>query len=99
MILRNFPLSKYIFSVAFFALAFSLNVQAEHEETHAVNPHEQTAKKFDAGKMIIEHISDAHDWHIMDWSGHPVSLPLPVILYTDKGMDFFMSSKFEHGHA
>ena len=106
MILRKFPLLKHIFSVAFFAFAFSFNLKAEQEETHApaatehaAEGHKTAPKKFDAGKMIIEHISDAHDWHIMDIGGHPVSLPLPVILYTDKGFDFFMSSKFEHGHA
>ncbi len=106
MILHKFSLLKYTFSVAFFALAFSFNALAQHEETHATEATEHVAEghdagpeKFDAGKMIIEHISDAHDWHIMDVGGHPVSIPLPVILYSNKGLDLFMSSKFEHGHA
>lgn len=53
--------------------------------------------KFDAGKMITEHISDSHEWHL--WGDHhnPTSIPLPVILYTDKGLDVFMSSAFHHG--
>ena len=58
------------------------------------NNHE-TDKKFNAGELIIEHISDAHDWHIV---GH-LSIPLPVILYSsDKGIECFMSSKFNHGN-
>lgn len=51
-------------------------------------------KNFDAGKMIMHHIADDHFWHIV---GH-VSVPLPVILYTDKGMEFFMSSHFNDEH-
>lgn len=46
--------------------------------------------------MIMHHIADAHDFHILDWKGHPVSIPLPVILYTDKGLVAFMSSAFRH---
>jgi F-type H+-transporting ATPase subunit a len=52
--------------------------------------------KMDPGKLIMEHIADAHDWHLF---GH-TAIPLPVIIYTkSKGVTFFMSSKFEHGHA
>ena len=53
-------------------------------------------EKFNAGKLIMEHIGDAHSWHL--W-GH-TSLPLPIILWTDKGMEFFSSSKLmnEHHH-
>nr|MBA3901025.1 F0F1 ATP synthase subunit A [Bacteroidota bacterium] len=55
---------------------------------------------FNAGKMIINHIKDAHDWHIMDVAGHPISIPLPIIIYSpEKGLDIFMSGKFDHGHA
>lgn len=56
-------------------------------------------EKFKPGKMIIEHIRDAHDWHICDVGGHPVSISLPVILYSKEGLEIFSSSKFEHGHA
>ncbi|PCH96077.1 MAG: ATP synthase F0 subunit A [Bacteroidetes bacterium] len=57
-------------------------------------------EKFDAGKLILEHISDAHDWHLWDWAGHPVSIPLPIIIYDSKrGLSFFSSSRFEHGHV
>jgi F-type H+-transporting ATPase subunit a len=46
--------------------------------------------KFKAGEMIVHHISDAHSVHFF---GH-VTLPLPCIVKTDKGFDFFMSSVF-----
>ncbi len=48
----------------------------------------------------MHHIKDAHDWHIITWRGHPVSVPLPIIIYSeDRGFSTFMSSNFEHGHA
>lgn len=55
---------------------------------------------FNAGEMIMHHVTDAHDIHLMDVGGHPVSIPLPIILYsTDDGLSVFLSSAFHHGHA
>ncbi len=56
-------------------------------------------KEFDAGKMIIDHIIDAHDWHIMDIGDHHITVPLPVILIDEGELYVFMSSKFHHGHS
>ncbi|MFM9005601.1 MAG: hypothetical protein ACKOSR_08895, partial [Flavobacteriales bacterium] len=50
--------------------------------------------KFNAGEMIVHHISDAHSIHFF---GH-LSMPLPCIVKTDKGMDVFMSSVFMDEH-
>lgn len=88
---------RYTFLSLFLLVISSFSVFAEHtEETHgSAVAAEHKEEPFNAGKMIMEHILDAHDWHL--W-GH-TSIPLPVILYTDKGLDIFMSSKFEHGHA
>ena len=77
--------------------------KSEHSNEHAT---EQTAEhpataghesgKFNAGEMILGHIADEHDWHIVG----PVTLPLPIILYSEeKGLDIFMSSKFEPHHG
>jgi F-type H+-transporting ATPase subunit a len=55
-------------------------------------------KKFQPGEMIMHHITDSHEWHILDWKGKHVSIPLPIIVFhKDKGLEFFMSSKFNHG--
>ncbi len=50
-------------------------------------------EKFEPTKVIMEHIADSHMWHL--W-GH-TSLPLPVILYTPNGLEFFSSGNFHHG--
>lgn len=54
--------------------------------------------KFDPGKMITDHITDAHDWHLWGEGHESVSIPLPVIVYSSRGLDVFMSSSFHHGH-
>ena len=61
-------------------------------EKHA----EGNSTAFNAGEMIIEHIGDSHQWHLWGDHGHAVHIPLPVILWTDKGLEIFSSSKVEH---
>lgn len=84
-----------------FAQDHSTGSEPSHSETIATEAeaaahHAPAEEKFNAGKMILEHVADAHDWHI---AGH-LSIPLPVIIYTPGlGMDVFSSSRFEHGHA
>lgn len=59
-----------------------------------------STKKFSAGELIMEHVADNHDWHIMGKGHHSISLPLPVILYSkERGLTAFMSSKFHHGET
>ncbi|MEO9966170.1 MAG: F0F1 ATP synthase subunit A [Reichenbachiella sp.] len=48
-------------------------------------------EKFDPSVMINHHIMDAHSWEIY----HGLTLPLPVILYSEeKGLDIFSSANF-----
>jgi F-type H+-transporting ATPase subunit a len=54
---------------------------------------------FNAGKFVIEHVSDAYEWHITSIGNRHITVPLPVILYSkSKGLNIFSSSKFHHGH-
>ena len=54
------------------------------------------SKEFDVNEMIMHHIKDAHEFHIMDVDGHAISFPLPIILWTDNGLVTFLSSEFNH---
>jgi len=56
-------------------------------------------EEFNAGKMIIEHILDAHEWHIMTVGEKSISIYLPVILYDNGKLHLFSSSKFHHGNS
>jgi len=52
--------------------------------------------KFNTGEMIMEHVKDAHSWHI----AADIAIPLPVILYSSgHGFTFFCSNKLENGQV
>lgn len=57
---------------------------------------ETQEEEFNPQEMIMHHVKDAHGFHLWDWKGHAVSLPLPIILWTDNGLTTFMSSSFHH---
>lgn len=99
--------------VAVFSLFILFNSNVSVAQDHGTPEHGQEPahaapekkKGFDANKVIFGHVLDAHEFHFLDIVGddgttHPVSIPLPVILYSPgRGFDVFMSSKLEHGHA
>jgi len=92
------------FTVAVFSI-FSLliSVPSFAKEGDGENGGEKK-KTFNAQEVIFGHILDGHDFHFFDithadGSKTPIGIPLPVILYSpQRGLDVFMSSKFEHGH-
>lgn len=54
-------------------------------------------ESFNAGKLIIDHIVDNHEWHIATVGDKHISIPLPIILLDDGSLKVFMSSRFHHG--
>ena len=59
--------------------------------------HEQSSE-IDVGEILFGHIADSYGWHITDWKGKHVTIPLPCIVHSSTGWHFFMSSRIEHGH-
>lgn len=57
------------------------------------------AKKLDVAGIMFSHVGDSHEWHLFGFNGHPVAIPLPVIVYTSTGgLKVFSSSHFDfHG--
>ena len=69
--------------------------RAGQEEGHGV----EKKKGFNASEVIFGHVLNAHEFHFLDIGDHPVTIPLPVILYSpQRGLTSFSSSRFEHGH-
>ena len=67
-------------------------------ETTETNVQGKPSGIFKPGKFVIEHVSDAFEWHIATFGETEISIPLPIILYSStKGWNVFMSSKFHHG--
>ena len=54
--------------------------------------------KVDVVHMLFGHIGDSYGWHITEWNGKHVTIPLPCIVRSSSGWHVFMSSKIEHGH-
>lgn len=68
-----------------------------HEGAHETSNED---KPVDIAAVAFEHILDAHSWHLWGEGHEAVAIPLPVIIYSNtKGLQMFMSSRFEHGHA
>jgi F-type H+-transporting ATPase subunit a len=92
---------KHIFFLIGFCSVLCLsNVAAASE---AKEHKEGEEEKFNVIELIMHHIKDAHEWHILDYkksdgSEVSVSVPLPVILYANGQLDVFLSSEFDHGH-
>ena len=101
MILKSSKLILH-YALAIVLVLFTLNATNLYAaDSHDEDNHDNhTENKFNAGEMILDHVLDAHDWHIMDIGGHSISLPLPIILLDENNkLHMFLSSKFEHGHA
>jgi F-type H+-transporting ATPase subunit a len=85
---KLFKLSHiYAFFIALMlipALSFSQEKAAADKE-----------KAYDPKDAIFEHIGDSHSWHTFGKS----AFPLPVILYTNKGLEVFMSDNLHEGEV
>lgn len=104
MVLRRFK-SLSVIAFSLIAFLFSAPVFSQHggEENHSEKKEEghpkEEKKGFNASEVIFGHVLNAHEFHFLDIGDHPVTIPLPVILYSSqRGFTTFMSSRFEHGH-
>lgn len=84
-ILKSKIFRNFLFC-AFFLTIAGLPSLASAQKTDTVT------KKFDPQSVIMEHISDAHYWPVAFPFVKEKQIPLPVILYTDKGIEIFSSA-------
>jgi F-type H+-transporting ATPase subunit a len=81
----------------------SLLYAAENPDEKAEEQYEEEIAKeegFKPDEVIIDHIIDAYEWHITTIGHTHISIPLPVILYSEhSGWHVFCSSKLHHGHS
>ena len=89
--------------IAVTVFVFTSGLLAQHNE-HNNNKGNETwqeevqHEEFKAGELIIEHITDAYEWHIITIGHTHVTVPLPIMLYDEGKFHFFMSTKLHHGH-
>ena len=102
---------KYILTVVLtFAAMSSYAFKSDHVSLHglenartALQDSEAAERTQEAevnvGELLFGHIDDSYGWHITDWGGKHVTIPLPCIVYSrTSGWHCFMSTKVEHGH-
>lgn len=102
----KFKLFLSILLIAILAKPFVTMAHGEEEPNHSSSTQnhepEKEDGKFNAKKVILEHISDSHEWHFFSYPSEggykDVALPLPCILYNDvNGFSFFLFNKLHHG--
>jgi F-type H+-transporting ATPase subunit a len=55
--------------------------------------------ELNVAEIIFEHIGDEYEWHITEWKGKPIAIPLPCIVF-DGGLRFFTAHHAEeHGYT
>ena len=78
------------------SISFS-DVYASDDRAHSS---EETEEGFDPTELILHHIADAHVWHVVSWGEGEhkihIEIPLPIILYNQGKLHFFLYSKFDH---
>ena len=57
---------------------------------------EGETEKFNPSETIFHHIADSYEWEFFSIGDQHYSLPLPVILYSEHGLDIFMSNELHH---
>ncbi len=100
-ILNHFKTHWQFLIIAFFIVVSTGYLAAQHDDHNDHNGTENwqdevLQEEFQAGEMIIEHITDSYEWHIMTFGHTHVSIPLPIMFYDQGEFHFFMSSVFHH---
>ena len=83
-----------LLKIIFVALVMLVCPEISGQAANDVESHEE----INVGEILFGHIGDSYGWHITQWNGKHVSIPLPCIVRSSTGWHVFMSSKIEHGH-
>ena len=78
-------------------LAFLLNASPALAGSPVAVGSEAEEADLNIGEIIFEHIGDEYEWHITEWKGKPVAIPLPVIVRSSTGWHLFSSERLQHG--
>ena len=80
-------------------IIFLFNTSLKANQGHVNDPsttEENEKSDFDPVAFAFDHVLDAHEVHIAGEGASSITLPLPIILWTEKGLVTFLSSSFHH---
>lgn len=73
-------------------MVFSLPVLAQEE----VTGNEQKENTVNVKEIVFGHIGDSYEWHVTTWGNTQITMPLPIIVYSNAtGWNCFLSSRLE----
>ena len=81
------------------ALLISLLLLQTDPSPVILSESEESEGTVDVAEIIFGHVGDEYEWHITEWKGHPVAIPLPVIVRASDGWHVFSSSRLVHGET
>ena len=79
------------------ALLISLLLAAAAPSAGTQEAHPSAEAPVDIAEIIFSHIGDEYEWHITEWKGRPLAIPLPVIVKSSTGWHVFSSERLSHG--
>ena len=91
--MNNHTIRTYLLTVLLCMMGACLPV-------HASSGHADEGEPVNIKEIIFDHIGDAYEWHVATIGDKHISIPLPVIVYSqEKGLNAFLSSHLHHGHS
>lgn len=65
-----------------------------------LTPAKAASGEIDVQDIVFSHIQDAYTWHITEWNGQEIAIPLPILVKSEeRGWDLFLSSHLHHGRT
>lgn len=93
MTMNNHTIRTYLLTVLLCMMGACLPV-------HASSGHADEGEPVNIKEIIFDHIGDTYEWHVATIGDKHISIPLPVIVYSqEKGLNAFLSSHLHHGHS
>lgn len=60
----------------------------------------EKGSEVDVKEIVLGHMSDSYEWHILTWNGKHLSIPLPVIVKSkESGWHIFSSARFHDSES
>ena len=79
--------------------AFARTGSRSDAEERVSPPETEEEQDIDIAEIIFEHIGDEYEWHITEWKGKPVAIPLPCIVIENGVHVFTAHHAEENGYA